>query len=264
MASKVERVCSLGKMNYVVSEGYADPTSSDLSRRYLLFRTPFLGVSLSKGGRSISLPQSLLPLLLLLGVVLGGCSSQSNPPSPSHQLSESQPSNVWTPVAEASLSANQQQQKNLALAARDRLFERLMARLAAVMQASGPEGAVAVCREEAPQISRAVSEEMGVTIGRTSHKLRNPNNRPRPWVASVIATKPDTPQFLTAADGRLGAVLPIRLKSQCLTCHGSPEAIPEPVRNALREFYPNDEATGFAENDLRGWFWVEVPPSQAD
>jgi hypothetical protein len=47
-------------------------------------------------------------------------------------------------------------------------------------------------------------------------------------------------------------VLPIRLKAQCLTCHGPTESIPEPVRVALRELYPQDEATGFAENDLRG------------
>jgi hypothetical protein len=25
--------------------------------------------------------------------------------------------------------------------------------------------------------------------------------------------------------------------------------------------YPKDQATGFKEGDLRGWFWVEVPPS---
>jgi hypothetical protein len=178
----------------------------------------------------------------------------------SNATPEPSPSEVWAPVAEPSLSPLQRQQKDRAVAARDTLFERLMARLAEVIQAEGPASTVAVCREEAPEISRAVAKEMGVTIGRTSHKLRNPNNRPRPWVEAVIAAQPDTPQFLTAADGRLGAILPIRLKSQCLTCHGSPETIPAPVRDALRTFYPHDAATGYAENDLRGWFWVEVPP----
>ena len=27
----------------------------------------------------------------------------------------------------------------------------------------------------------------------------------------------------------------------------------------LAKEYPADQATGFKENDLRGWFWVEVP-----
>jgi hypothetical protein len=122
---------------------------------------------------------------ILLSVMVGliGCSSPTSAPSTASESAAAAPADDWTPVAESALSAAQQQQKQRALAARDQLFDRLMARLAAVIQTAGPAGAVAVCREEAPNISRAVSAEMGVSIGRTSHKLRNPNNRPRPWVA---------------------------------------------------------------------------------
>jgi hypothetical protein len=31
------------------------------------------------------------------------------------------------------------------------------------------------------------------------------------------------------------------------------------VREELKERYPADQATGFKDGDLRGWFWVEVP-----
>ena len=31
------------------------------------------------------------------------------------------------------------------------------------------------------------------------------------------------------------------------------------VKNELASLYPNDQATGFKEGDLRGWFWVNVP-----
>ncbi len=31
------------------------------------------------------------------------------------------------------------------------------------------------------------------------------------------------------------------------------------VKEVLASGYPRDEATGFAEGDLRGWFWIEVP-----
>jgi hypothetical protein len=128
----------------------------------------------------------LQPILVIVPALLLGCSSQPSAPATGPQSQESSasaPADAWTPIAESALSAAQQQQKTRALAARDQLFDRLMARLAAVIQTAGPAGAVAVCREEAPNISRAVSAEMGVSIGRTSHKLRNPNNRPRPWVA---------------------------------------------------------------------------------
>jgi len=45
----------------------------------------------------------------------------------------------------------------------------------------------------------------------------------------------------------------------CVVCHGDPAQIPDAVLAALAARYPDDRATGFAEGDLRGWFWVEVP-----
>lgn len=37
------------------------------------------------------------------------------------------------------------------------------------------------------------------------------------------------------------------------------QAILEPaVRAELRDRYPRDEAVGFTEGEIRGWFWVEV------
>ena len=51
----------------------------------------------------------------------------------------------------------------------------------------------------------------------------------------------------------------IRLKAQCLKCHGPKEQILPEVRDALARDYPKDQATGFQEGDLRGWFWLSVP-----
>jgi hypothetical protein len=163
------------------------------------------------------------------------------------------------------MTPEQVRQKVKALAAREQLFERLMARLGEVVQAEGPAAAVSVCHQEAPRIAQDVSTATGVRIGRTSDKLRNPNNRPPDWAAEIVAAQPESPIFLAAADGRFGAVLPVRLKSQCLTCHGPPDTIPDAVREALQARYPADKAVGYAENDLRGWFVVEVPklPSES-
>jgi hypothetical protein len=36
------------------------------------------------------------------------------------------------------------------------------------------------------------------------------------------------------------------------------------VRQALLQRYPEDRAIGYAEGDLRGWFWVEVPKPPAE
>ena len=67
------------------------------------------------------------------------------------------------------------------------------------------------------------------------------------------------PQAVALADGRLGTFFPIRLKAQCLMCHGPKDQILPDVQAALNQAYPDDQATGFVEGDLRGWFWVSVP-----
>jgi len=182
---------------------------------------------------------------------LAGCSPEQ-PKAPS----------AWTPVPETALTESQAGQKATALAARDALFERLMARLTAVVQADGPAAAIAVCQNEASGIAETVSREKGVRIGRTSDKRRNPNNLPPDWAVEPVSARPTEPTFFTHADGRFTALLPIRLKAQCLTCHGPRESIPVPVREALATRYPQDQAVGYAEGDLRGWFWVEVPRTE--
>jgi hypothetical protein len=59
-------------------------------------------------------------------------------------------------------------------------------------------------------------------------------------------------------NGQAAALLPIKLQAQCLMCHGPAEKIPLEVKTQLAKLYPQDQATGFQEGDLRGWFWVEL------
>jgi hypothetical protein len=154
--------------------------------------------------------------------------------------------------------------KAKALSARAALFERLSGRLKEVMQAEGPAAAIAVCSREAADIARAVGEEEGLRIGRTSLKLRNPANAVPDWVKPLLEGDATVAQFTMLEDDRLGALLPIRLQAACVTCHGPAESLSDDVRAQLAQLYANDQATGYREGDLRGWFWVDVPvePSQ--
>ncbi len=153
--------------------------------------------------------------------------------------------------------------KMVAEQAKDALFAKLSARLAEVMQSSGAAAAIDVCSNEALKIAGTIGEEHGVSIGRTSFKLRNPANRPRDWVKPFVDKRSDTPQFLPLDNGNLGALFPIHLKVKCLMCHGHPDDILDEVKSELTKRYPNDEATGFKLDELRGWFWVEVPATDA-
>lgn len=169
-------------------------------------------------------------------------------------------SESWVPLTSDQLSPAQRAQRDRAVAARDELFGQLMTRLQAVIAQQGTASAIAVCQEEAPKIARTVSEARGLSIGRTSWKLRNRKNLPPEWAKSLVEARTEGPSVLAHSDGRLGVLLPIHVKQQCLTCHGVAEAIPAEVQIAIKARYSDDAATGFAEGDLRGWFWVEVPP----
>lgn len=165
----------------------------------------------------------------------------------------------WELLPETDLTAPQRAQVETALAARDALFEQLSNALASALDESDPGAAIAVCRDLAPRLAREVGEERGVSIGRTSWKLRNPANSPPDWAQALVAARVEHPSTLVHDDGRLGTLLPIRVASRCLACHGDEAGLSDQVRMALAAAYPDDRATGFADGDLRGWFWIEVP-----
>ena len=165
----------------------------------------------------------------------------------------------WKPIDVAGLSESQRGQYASAEAARDALAGELMATLADELAERGAAGAIAVCKEEAPRIAAATGERLGLRIGRTSWKLRNPRNAAPAWAEPLLAGQPAEPRAAAAPDGRLGVTLPIRIAAPCLACHGPTDELEDDVRAALAAQYPGDRATGFQSGDLRGWFWVEVP-----
>lgn len=149
-------------------------------------------------------------------------------------------------------------------AAMSALQRQLSARLLAEMGKGGPAAAVRVCRDEARAITDAVSAEQGIEIGRTSHRLRNPANAPRPWVAKLLPSYAGRqaaevgPQTVDLGD-RVGVVKPLPTQPLCLGCHGERSAIAPQVREMIASAYPADEATGFAVGEVRGLIWAEVP-----
>lgn len=166
---------------------------------------------------------------------------------------------AWATVEETKLSVPQRDQQQRAVAARVAMFEQLSGRLKAVIGEKGAAAAITVCGTDAPEIARQVAHEHGVAIGRTSFKLRNPKNTPPDWALPLIEKQPKQPMYAAHSDGRLAALLPILLKKECLACHGPRESLADDVRQAITKHYPDDQAISFAEGDLRGWFWVEVP-----
>ena len=194
---------------------------------------------------------------LTLGLVAGCKKGPTQAPKTEVVVASHTP--TWEVMEEASLTEAQTTQRDQALAARDALMGKLKSRLMEVVSKDGFAAAISVCKEDAPRLAREVSDEQGLAIGRTSHRLRNSANQPPAWAESLVKNEVSKPTYLTSEKG-LAALLPIPTGPLCLNCHGTKEGIPADVLAALQEQYPADEATGFEEGDIRGWFWVEVGP----
>lgn len=140
----------------------------------------------------------------------------------------------------------------------------LIERLTDELGSEGPQGAIHVCRDEAQAITARAASEEGIAVGRTSHRLRNQANAPRPWLERLVADgagkKYDEvhPTVVDLGD-RVGVVRPIGTLGICTQCHGGSGDVLPDVREAIVEAYPDDEAVGFSIGDLRGWAWAEAP-----
>ncbi len=145
-----------------------------------------------------------------------------------------------------------------AIDAKNHLFKKLSGKLIEVISSEGPAKAIHVCGKEAIKMAKQTGKEFELKIGRTALKLRNPKNTPPKWALPILKDAQQTPLFKKVSKHKTGALFPIRLKAQCLVCHGEKEFIPPIVQQKLKEKYPKDKAIGFEVEDLRGWFWVEM------
>lgn len=147
--------------------------------------------------------------------------------------------------------------------AADTLRDLFLKRVTAMLSQGGPPAALSVCPTEAPRIAKDVGERQRVQMGRTSFRLRNPANAPRPWAAGYVTAaagkKPHElkPVVFDLGD-RLGILRPLVATAACKGCHGTGEMLDPAVKGEIARRYPRDQATGFTPGDLRGFIWVEV------
>lgn len=169
-----------------------------------------------------------------------------------------EPAEGWTELDEGHLTEEEQERLDKARSAQKKLGKTLIGELTEAMKEDGHVGAVEVCNERAPQIAEEVREATDVEIGRTSFRLRNPDNTPPVWAEPYVEERIDETRVLRSEEDELAYLAPIQLQEMCTGCHGPSEQLAEGIPERIDELYPEDEATGFEVGDLRGWFWVEV------
>ncbi len=138
-----------------------------------------------------------------------------------------------------------------------RTFDTLRNALTSAIAEKGFVHAISFCNEAAYPITSVYQQE-GLIIRRASDRYRSPENKAdsleRIALARFVTDK--SPRIIRTDEG-VHYVKPIIVQGMCLYCHGVPDKEIKPeVLAAIREKYPNDQATGYHEGELRGLWHV--------
>lgn len=147
----------------------------------------------------------------------------------------------------------------------------LQKKLLGTVKRSGFGAAIGVCREAAPAMAAEVGAKYGASIRRVSLKTRNTANAPdetekrmlermeadhaagslRPGYTAVVSDG--------SGDRTLRFMKPIVTKPFCMNCHGAPDKLNPEAKERIEALYPEDRATGYTPNQVRGAFSVSYP-----
>ena len=125
-------------------------------------------------------------------------------------------------------------------------------------------------RDNVPNYSKDISQNLGIEFRRTAQRVRNPNDMADDWESEQM----DVFKFLTEAgidpstletaeivkEGKQRVfrwIRPLVMGDQCLTCHG--DQIDPKILKLLKEEYPLDDATGYFLNEIGGAYSVRIP-----
>lgn len=130
----------------------------------------------------------------------------------------------------------------------------------------GSDGAVQFCNTRAIPLTDSMARVYNSTIRRVSDKPRNLNNFATESELNFIneqreklARGEKAVPHVFERDGMMTGYYPILTNNMCLQCHGKKEVdINTATINKINEFYPDDKATGYSENEIRGIFVVEM------
>jgi hypothetical protein len=132
------------------------------------------------------------------------------------------------------------------------------------MKEGGPLKAIEVCSDTASDLADFYSKKLGIEVKRISFKNRNNENIPDEFEKTALLefeklySKNElnkNTEILEKVDQQgeeiIRYIKPIIIESPCLNCHGTIEIQGE-VAELIKHKYPDDKATGYKIDDLRG------------
>jgi len=141
-------------------------------------------------------------------------------------------------------------------------FDTLRITLTEAIATKGVAGAVQLCNTEALRLT-AIYSGRSVRIKRISEKIRNAANTPDSLEKSFLTSynaliaSNAKPKVFREENGTIHYFKPIFIQALCLNCHGNPgQQIQTEAWQKIKELYPNDQATGYADSSFRGLWHV--------
>ena len=144
-------------------------------------------------------------------------------------------------------------------------FKELSGKLTSAIEEKGISGAIEYCNIAAMPLVDSLSKANNATIRRTSLRTRNPKNDPNNWERGVLADFEAKSQkgeelkpVVKLIDAQTVAfAAPIKMLPLCVKCHGEiGTGIAASDCITINKLYPEDEAFGFAEGQLRGMWSI--------
>lgn len=132
--------------------------------------------------------------------------------------------------------------------------------LMGTIQQKGVLEALEFCNVQAYPLTDSMASHHNAKITRVSDQPRNPNNRANEEDLKIIQqfkkdikNENDPSSVVVENNQKVAFYHPIITNDKCLLCHGDPKSdIADDVFKSINELYPDDEATGYYANQVRG------------
>ena len=130
----------------------------------------------------------------------------------------------------------------------------------------GTTYAVEFCNAEAIPLTDSMAHVLGASVKRVTDKPRNSNNQANEGQLELINKMKEElkdgnvpkPQMVDM-NGKMVGYYGIVTNAMCVKCHGDKDVDIEPqTYKKIKALYPTDKATGYAVNELRGMWVVEM------
>lgn len=152
--------------------------------------------------------------------------------------------------------------KQIALSTKSVLGKNLMS----AIKEGGSHSAVEFCNTKAIPLTDSMATHLNAKVKRVTDKPRNADNSANAKELQYIASSKEKlsrgeelAPHMFESNGKMIGYYPITTNEMCMQCHGSTDSnVDKLTQSKIKELYPNDKATGYGINELRGIWVVEM------